>query len=62
MPEIVNTNLSAFKNFLFNQVKWSEIKTNAQFNPRREMVNAAFGRATMARSARIMQGAIRFSF
>lgn len=78
LPGIVNTNLSAFKNFqlggskriqfrweiynLFNQVNWSAINTNAQFNPQGEMVNAAFGQATAARSARVMQGAIRFSF
>jgi len=78
LPGIVNTNLSAFKNFqlggtkriqfrweiynLFNQVNWSAINTNAQFNPQGQMVNASFGQATAARAARIMQGAIRFSF
>jgi hypothetical protein len=78
LPGIVNTNLSAFKNFqlggskriqfrweiynLFNQVNWSAINTDARFNPQGEMVNAAFGQATAARSARVMQGAIRFSF
>ncbi len=74
----MNTNLSLFKNFqlggsrkmqfrwemynLFNQVNWSNINTNAQFNAQGEMVNANFGQATAARDARIMQGAIRFSF
>ena len=78
LPGIVNTNLSAFKNFaiggrkriqfrwevynLLNQVNWSDINTNAQFNQQGQMVNAAFGQATAARSARVMQGAIRFSF
>ena len=78
LPPIVNTNLSLFKNFrlggsrklqfrwemynLFNQVNWSAINTNAQFNLQGEMVNANFGQATAARDARIMQRAIRFSF
>jgi hypothetical protein len=78
LPPIVNTNLSLFKNFriggsrkmqfrwemynLFNQVNWSNINTNAQFNAQGEMVNANFGQATAARDARVMQGAIRFSF
>ena len=78
LPGIVNTNMSAFKNFpvggskriqlrwevynLLNQVNWSEINTNAQFNPQGQLVNAAFGQATQARAPRIMQGAIRFSF
>lgn len=78
LPGIVNTNMSAFKNFqiggnrriqlrwevynLLNQVNWSSINTNAQFNPQGEMVNASFGQATGARAARIMQGAIRFTF
>ena len=78
LPGIVNTNLSAFKNFalggrkriqfrwevynLFNQVNWSDINTNAQFDQQGRLVNAAFGQATAARSARVMQGAIRFTF
>ena len=78
LPGIVNTNMSTFKNFamggnrriqlrweiynVFNQVNWSNINTNAQFNPAGQMVNASFGQATSARSARIMQAAIRFSF
>ena len=78
LPPIVNTNLSLFKNFrlggsrrlqfrwemynVFNQVNWSNINTNAQFNPAGEMVNQSFGQATAARDPRIMQGAIRFSF
>jgi hypothetical protein len=78
LPGIVNTNLSAFKNFevggnkriqfrwemynVFNQVNWSAINTNAQFDTQGRMVNQSFGQATAARSARIMQGAIRFSF
>jgi len=47
---------------VFNQVNWSAINTNAQFNPQGQQVNLSFGQATAARSARIMQGAIRFSF
>jgi hypothetical protein len=78
LPPIVNTNFSLFKNFrfggsrrlqfrwemynVFNQVNWSSINTNAQFNPAGEMVNQAFGQATGARDPRIMQGAVRFSF
>ncbi len=78
LPPIVNTNLSLFKNFqmggsrriqfrwemynVFNQVNWSAINTTAQFNPEGQMVNANFGKATSARDARIMQGAIRFTF
>jgi hypothetical protein len=77
LPKIVNSNISAFKNFkvggkrlqfrwemynVFNQVNWSALNTNAQFNPAGEMVNASFGQATAARSARIMQGALRFTF
>lgn len=78
LPGIVNTNMSAFKNFaiggtkriqlrwevynLLNQVNWSNINTNAQFNPQGQLVNLAFGQATAARAPRIMQGAIRFTF
>jgi hypothetical protein len=78
LPGIVNTNMSAFKNFaiggskriqlrwevynLLNQVNWSAINTNAQFNPAGQQVNLSFGQATQARSARVMQGAIRFTF
>jgi hypothetical protein len=77
LPKIVNSNISAFKNFtvggkrlqfrwemynVFNQVNWSTINTNAQFNPAGQQVNAAFGQATQARSARVMQGALRFTF
>lgn len=78
LPPIVNTNMSLFKNFriggsrrlqfrwemynVFNQVNWSSINTNAQFNPAGELVNQSFGQATAARDPRIMQGAIRFTF
>lgn len=78
LPPIVNTNFSLFKNFriggtrrlqfrwemynVFNQVNWSSINTNAQFNPAGEMVNQNFGQATGARDPRIMQGALRFTF
>ena len=77
MPKIVNSNISAFKNFtvggkrlqfrwemynVFNQVNWSGLNRTPQFNPAGEQVNAAFGQATEARSARIMQGALRFTF
>ena len=77
-PKIVLSNMSIFKNFqigggkriqfrweaynVFNQVNWSNINTNAQFNPAGEQVNASFGQATAARDARVMQGAIRFTF
>ena len=47
---------------MFNQVNWSAINTNAQFNPAGQQVNASFGKATNARDPRIMQGAIRFTF
>ena len=78
LPPIVLSNISLFKNFgigggrriqfrwemynVFNQVNWSAINTNAQFNPAGEQVNANFGKATAARDPRIMQGAIRFTF
>jgi hypothetical protein len=78
LPKIVLSNISFFKNFgigggrriqfrwemynVFNQVNWSAINTNAQFNPAGEQVNANFGKATSARDPRIMQGAIRFTF
>ena len=78
LPKLVISNISAFKNFaigggrriqfrwemynVFNQVNWSAINTNAQFNPAGQQVNASFGQATAARSPRIMQGAIRFTF
>ena len=78
LPKIVLSNMSIFKNFqlgggkriqfrweaynVFNQVNWSLINTTAQFNPAGEMVNASFGQATQARDARVMQGAVRFSF
>ncbi len=47
---------------VFNQVNWSTLNTNAQFNPAGEQVNASFGQATAARDARVMQGAMRFTF
>ncbi len=78
LPKIVLSNMSIFKNFqlgggkriqfrweaynVFNQVNWSALNTNAQFNPAGQQVNASFGQATASRSARVMQGAIRFSF
>ena len=78
MPPIVLSNMAVFKNFqvgrgrrvqfrweaynVFNQVNWSSLNTTAQFNPAGEQVNANFGQATTARPARVMQGAIRFTF
>jgi hypothetical protein len=78
LPRIVNWNLSFFKNIplggsrrlqfrwemynLLNHTQWSAINTNAQFNPAGEQVNQNFGKATGARSPRIMQGSIRFAF
>jgi hypothetical protein len=77
LPKIVNSNISAFKNFtiggkrlqfrwemynVFNQVNWSAVNSNAQFNPEGQQVNANFGKATAARDPRIMQGALRFTF
>jgi hypothetical protein len=78
LPKIVLSNMSIFKNFelgggrriqfrweaynVFNQVNWSTINSNPQFDTAGVQVNANFGQATAARSARIMQGAIRFSF
>ena len=77
-PPIVLSNMAIFKNFqlgggrrlqfrweadnVFNQVNWSTLNTTAQFNPAGEQVNANFGQATAARPARVMQGAIRFTF
>jgi Carboxypeptidase regulatory-like domain/TonB-dependent Receptor Plug Domain len=78
MPKIVLSNMSVFKNFqlgggrriqfrweaynVFNQVNWSQIITTPQFDTAGQIVNANFGQATQARDARVMQGAIRFSF
>ena len=78
LPKIVLSNMSIFKNFqvggskriqlrweaynVFNQVNWSTLNTTATFNPQGQQTNAAFGQATAARAARVMQGAIRFSF
>jgi hypothetical protein len=78
MPKIVLSNMSVFKNFrlgggrriqfrweaynVFNQVNWDELNTTAQFNAQGQQVNANFGQATRARAARVMQGAIRFTF
>ena len=78
LPKIVLSNMSIFKNFqlggekriqfrweaynVFNQVNWLTLNTNAQFNPAGEQVNASFGQALTSRRARVMQGAIRFSF
>jgi hypothetical protein len=78
LPKIVISNMSIFKNFqlgggrriqfrweaynVFNQVNWSTLNTNTQWNAQGQQVNAAFGQATAARAPRIMQGAIRFTF
>jgi hypothetical protein len=78
LPKTVLSNMSIFKNFsvggtkriqfrweaynVFNQVNWSSLNTTATFNPQGVQTNAAFGQATGARAARVMQGAIRFSF
>lgn len=78
LPRIVNWNLSLFKNVplgarrrvqfrwemynVMNHTQWSAINTNAQFNPAGEQVNQNFGKATNARSPRVMQGSIRFAF
>jgi hypothetical protein len=78
MPKIVLSNMSIFKNFqlgggrriqfrweaynVFNQVNWSEINRTPQFNAAGQQVNANFGQATEARAARVMQGAVRFTF
>jgi hypothetical protein len=78
LPKIVLSNMSIFKNFqlggqrriqfrweaynVFNQVNWSLINRQAQFNAAGQQVNANFGQATEARAPRIMQAAIRFTF
>jgi len=78
LPAINNWNLSFFKNVPFggarrlqfrwemynvlNHTQWSDINTNAQFNAAGEQVNQNFGKATSARSPRIMQGSVRFMF
>lgn len=77
-PAINNWNLSFFKNFplggtrqlqlrwemynVLNHTQFDDIDATAEFNEAGEQVNANFGKATDARNARIMQGAIRFSF
>jgi carboxypeptidase family protein len=78
MPKIVLSNMSIFKNFnvggnrriqfrweaynVFNQVNWSEINRTPQYDAAGNQVAANFGQATAARDARVMQGAIRFTF
>jgi hypothetical protein len=78
LPKFVISNMAIFKNFqlgggkriqfrweaynVFNQVNWSTLNTNTQWNPQGQQVNAAFGQATATRAPRIMQGAIRFTF
>ena len=78
LPKIVLSNMSIFKNFqlgggkriqfrweaynVFNQVNWSAINSNPQYNEAGVQVNQNFGQATSARAPRIMQGAIRFTF
>jgi len=75
---INNWNLSFFKNFplggsrrlqfrweiynLLNHTQFSAIDNTACFDAAGVQVNQQFGKATGARSARVMQGAIRFTF
>ena len=46
----------------FNHTQFSGLDTTARFDPAGNQVNARFGEFTAARPARVMQGALRFSF
>jgi hypothetical protein len=78
MPPITNWNLAFFKNVplggarrlqfrweiynLLNLTQFDRIDKEIEFDAEGNQVNEQFGKATRARNARIMQGAIRFSF
>jgi hypothetical protein len=78
LPPIKNWNLALFKNFplggsrrlqfrwevynLLNNVQFDDIDNTVRFDASGAQVNQNFGKATHARNARIMQGALRFVF
>ncbi|PYR91413.1 MAG: hypothetical protein DMF84_17400 [Acidobacteria bacterium] len=78
LPPIVNWNLALFKNLpmggkrrlqfrwevynLLNSVQFDLIDNTARFDASGAQVNQNFGKATRARNARIMQGALRLVF
>jgi hypothetical protein len=47
---------------MFNHTQFSEVDTNARFDPAGNQVNARFGEMTAARTPRIMQFALRVYF
>ncbi|MBV8902458.1 MAG: TonB-dependent receptor plug domain-containing protein, partial [Acidobacteriia bacterium] len=77
-PGINNFDMSIFKNIpvkekaqfqlrfeaynAFNHTQFSSVNTTAQFNPAGQQVNAAFGQITAARSPRVGQASVRFTF
>ncbi len=46
----------------FNHTQYSGLDTTARFDPQGNQVNGRFGQVTSARSARVMQLSLRFSF
>jgi hypothetical protein len=46
----------------FNHTQFSGVDNGARFDPQGSQVNARFGQVTSARTARVMQAALRFTF
>ena len=46
----------------FNHTQYSDVDATARFDPQGNQVNARFGQVTSARSPRVMQGSLRFTF
>lgn len=46
----------------FNHTQWSAVNNAARFDNSGAQVNTLFGTVTAARSARVMQGSLRFQF
>lgn len=46
----------------FNHTQYSGVDATARFDPQGNQVNARFGQVTSARSPRVMQGSLRFTF
>jgi hypothetical protein len=46
----------------FNHTQFSGVDSTARFDPQGNQVNARFGQVTSARSARVMQASLRFTF
>jgi hypothetical protein len=46
----------------FNHTQYAGLNTTARFDPTGNQTNALFGTVTSTRAARVMQGALRFTF